>query len=150
MPPPFDMISKMHPPREAWRLKVRVLSLWFIPSFVNHEKPLLNRFRDHKVEGQVYRMIYFTVVSNHGSYRATSHEFKLVFLHRTTVVAVDEDDGHPEGNWKTFTWGDRQSFKITMRLSSFELVVFMFILYTNELKKKIKEQFPDLFFHSYC
>ncbi|RYR62729.1 hypothetical protein Ahy_A04g020457 [Arachis hypogaea] len=36
-------------------------------------------------------MAYFTVVSNHGSYRATSHEFKLVFLHRTTVVAVDED-----------------------------------------------------------
>ncbi|RYR27590.1 hypothetical protein Ahy_B01g051606 [Arachis hypogaea] len=41
------------------------------------KKPLLNRFRDHIVEGQVYR--------------ATSHEFKLVFLHRTTVVAVDED-----------------------------------------------------------
>ncbi|KAL4286248.1 hypothetical protein AHAS_Ahas19G0067200 [Arachis hypogaea] len=36
-------------------------------------------------------MAYFTVVSNHGSYRATSHEFKLVFLHRTTIVAVDED-----------------------------------------------------------
>ncbi|RYR49324.1 hypothetical protein Ahy_A07g035775 [Arachis hypogaea] len=55
------------------------------------KKQLLNRFRDHIVEGQVYRMTYFTVVSNHGSYRATSHEFKLVFLHRTTVVAVDED-----------------------------------------------------------
>ncbi|RYR12983.1 hypothetical protein Ahy_B04g070222 isoform A [Arachis hypogaea] len=121
MPPPFDMISKMHPPREAWRLKVRVLRLWVVPSFGNHEvpntmemilldehfvllldfqcgkiqatvkKPLLNMFRDHIVEGQVYRMAYFTVVSNHGSYRATSHEFKLVFLHRTTVVAVDED-----------------------------------------------------------
>ncbi|RYR77545.1 hypothetical protein Ahy_A01g002052 [Arachis hypogaea] len=113
MPPPFDMISKMHPHREAWRLKVRVLRLWVVPSFGNHEipitmemilvdehcekiqatvkKPLLNRFRDHIVEGQVYRMAYFTVVSNHGSYRATSHEFKLVFFHRTTVVAVDED-----------------------------------------------------------
>ncbi|RYR20269.1 hypothetical protein Ahy_B03g065369 [Arachis hypogaea] len=87
MPPPFDMISKMHPPREAWRLKVRVLRLWVVPSFGNHEvpnsmemilldehcgkiqaaikKPLLNRFRDHIVEGQVYRMAYFTVVSNH-------------------------------------------------------------------------------------
>ncbi|QHO02627.1 Replication protein A 70 kDa DNA-binding subunit C [Arachis hypogaea] len=113
MPPPFDMISKMHPPREAWRLKVRVLRLWVVPSFGNHDvpnsmemilldehcekiqatvkKPLLNRFKDHIVEGQVYRIAYFTVVSNHGSYRATSHEFKLVFLHRTTVVAVDED-----------------------------------------------------------
>ncbi|XP_020970085.1 uncharacterized protein LOC110268339 [Arachis ipaensis] len=55
------------------------------------KKPLLNMFRDHIVEGQIYKMAYFTVVSNHGSYRATSHEFKLVFLHRTTVVAVDED-----------------------------------------------------------
>ncbi|XP_025665009.1 replication protein A 70 kDa DNA-binding subunit A [Arachis hypogaea] len=113
MPPPFDMISKMHPPREAWKLKVRVLRLWVVLSFGNHEvpnsmemilldehcekiqatvkKPLLNRFRDHIVEGQVYRMTYFAIVSNHGSYRATSHEFKLVFLHRTTVVAVDED-----------------------------------------------------------
>ncbi|XP_072052059.1 replication protein A 70 kDa DNA-binding subunit A-like [Arachis hypogaea] len=113
MPHLFDMISKMHPPREAWRLKVRVLRLWVVPSFGNHEvsnsmemilldehcgkiqatvkKPLLNRFRDHIVEGQVYRMAYFTVVSNHGSYRATSHEFRLVFLHQTTVVAIDED-----------------------------------------------------------
>ncbi|KAL1317660.1 replication protein A 70 kDa DNA-binding subunit C-like [Arachis hypogaea] len=113
MPPPIDMISKMHPPREAWRLKVRVLRLWVVPSFGNHEVPnsmdmifldehcekiqatvkkqVLNRFRDHIVEGQVYRMAYFTVVSNHGSYRATSHEFKLVFLHRTTIVPVDED-----------------------------------------------------------
>ncbi|RYQ92864.1 hypothetical protein Ahy_B09g099106 [Arachis hypogaea] len=104
MPLPFDMISKMHPPREAWRLKVRVLRLW-VPNSMEMilldehcgkiqatvKKPLLNRFRDHIVEGQVYRMAYFTVVSNHGSYRATSHEFKLVFLHRTTVVAVDED-----------------------------------------------------------
>ncbi|XP_057733713.1 uncharacterized protein LOC130948855 [Arachis stenosperma] len=48
-------------------------------------------FRDHIIEGQVYRMAYFTDVSNHGSYRVTSHEFKLIFLHRTTVVAVDED-----------------------------------------------------------
>ncbi|RYQ83391.1 hypothetical protein Ahy_B10g102058 [Arachis hypogaea] len=113
MPPPFDMISKIHLPREAWRLKARVLRLCVVPSFGNHEvpnsmemilldehckklqdtvkKPLLNRFRDHIIEGQVYRMAYFTVVSNHGSYRATSHEFKLVFLHRITVVAVDED-----------------------------------------------------------
>ncbi|QHN75844.1 Replication factor-A carboxy-terminal domain protein [Arachis hypogaea] len=103
----------MHPPRETWRVKVRVLRFWVVPSFGNHEVPnsmemilldehcekiqatvkkqLLNRFRDHIVEGQVYRMAYFTVVSNHGSYRATSHKFKLVFLHRTTVVAVDED-----------------------------------------------------------
>ncbi|KAL4355647.1 hypothetical protein AHAS_Ahas09G0007600 [Arachis hypogaea] len=101
------MISKMHPPREAWKLKVRVISLWVVPSFGNHEVPnsmeiilldehcekiqvtvkkqLLNMFRDHIIEGQVYRMAYFTDMSNHGSYRTTSHEFELIFLHRTTV-----------------------------------------------------------------
>ncbi|QHO01420.1 Replication factor-A carboxy-terminal domain protein [Arachis hypogaea] len=101
MPPPFDMISKMHPPREAWRLKVRVLRLWVVPSFGNHEvpnsmemilldehcgkiqaaikKPLLNRFRDHIVEGQVYRMAYFTVVSNHvGEEKEYAKEGKIL------------------------------------------------------------------------
>ncbi|QHO06288.1 uncharacterized protein DS421_14g453410 [Arachis hypogaea] len=29
----------MHPPREVWRLKVRVLRLWVVPSFDNHEVP---------------------------------------------------------------------------------------------------------------
>ncbi|QHN96081.1 Replication protein A 70 kDa DNA-binding subunit C [Arachis hypogaea] len=99
--------------KRGLRLKVRILRLWVVPSFGNYEVPnsmeiilldehcgkiqatakksLLNRFRDHIVEGQVYRMAYFAVVSNHGSYRTTSHEFKLVFFHRTTVVAVDED-----------------------------------------------------------
>ncbi|QHO45131.1 Replication protein A 70 kDa DNA-binding subunit A [Arachis hypogaea] len=79
MPPPFDMISKMHPPREAWRLKVRVLRLWVVPSFGNHEVP---------------NSMEMILLDEHVSpyyYRATSHEFKLVFLHRTTVVAVDED-----------------------------------------------------------
>ncbi|RYR66942.1 hypothetical protein Ahy_A03g013137 [Arachis hypogaea] len=90
----------MHPPIEAWKLKVRILRLWVVLSFGNHEcekiqatikKQLLNRFKYYIVEGQVYRMANFTVVSNHGSYRATSHKFKLVFLHRTTVVPVGED-----------------------------------------------------------
>ncbi|KAL4391227.1 hypothetical protein AHAS_Ahas03G0224000 [Arachis hypogaea] len=94
------MIFKMHPPIEAWKLKVRILRLWVVLSFGNHEcekiqatikKQLLNRFKYYIVEGQVYRMANFTVVSNHGSYRATSHKFKLVFLHRTTVVPVGED-----------------------------------------------------------
>ncbi|KAL4343346.1 hypothetical protein AHAS_Ahas11G0069200 [Arachis hypogaea] len=36
-------------------------------------------------------MAYFTVISNHGSYRETHHEFKLIFFHRTTVVPVDKN-----------------------------------------------------------
>ncbi|QHN87357.1 uncharacterized protein DS421_16g554390 [Arachis hypogaea] len=89
MPPPFDMISKMHPPREAWRLKVRVLRLCVVPSFGNHEVPnsmemILLDEHCGKIQATVKKPLL-------NSYRATSHEFKLVFLHRITVVAVDED-----------------------------------------------------------
>lgn len=36
-------------------------------------------------------MSYFAVVSNQGSYRATKHEFKLIFLFRTTVTTIPDD-----------------------------------------------------------
>ncbi|XP_016174072.1 uncharacterized protein LOC107616632 [Arachis ipaensis] len=113
MPPPFDSISKIHPPREAWRLKVRVLRTWIVPSFGNHDvansmeivlvdgdsnkiqatvkKQLINRFKESIIEGQTYRMSYFSVVPNQGNYRASEHEFKLVFLNRTTVIPVPND-----------------------------------------------------------
>ncbi|QHO07418.1 Replication protein A 70 kDa DNA-binding subunit A [Arachis hypogaea] len=114
MPPPFDSISKIHPPREAWRLKVRVLRTWIVPSFGNHDvansmkivlvdgdsnkiqatvkKQLINRFKESIIEGQTYRMSYFSVVPNQGNYRAAEHEFKLVFLNRTTIIPVPVDD----------------------------------------------------------
>ncbi|XP_025604762.1 uncharacterized protein [Arachis hypogaea] len=104
----------IHPPREAWRLKVRVLRTWIVPSFGNHEvansmvivlvdgdsnkiqatvkKQLINRFKESIIEGQTYRMSYFSVVPNQGNYRAAEHEFKLVFLNHTTVIPVPDDD----------------------------------------------------------
>ncbi|KAL4306755.1 hypothetical protein AHAS_Ahas16G0210000 [Arachis hypogaea] len=36
-------------------------------------------------------MSYFSVVPNQGNYRAAEHEFKLVFLNRTTVIPVPDD-----------------------------------------------------------
>nr|XP_025678667.1 uncharacterized protein LOC112778577 [Arachis hypogaea] len=113
MPPPFDSISKIHPPREAWRLKVRVLRTWIVPSFENHDvansmkivlidedsnkiqatvkKQLINRFKENIIEGQTYRMSYFSVVPNQGNHRVAEHEFKLVFLNRTTVIPISDD-----------------------------------------------------------
>ncbi|RYR77816.1 hypothetical protein Ahy_A01g002460 [Arachis hypogaea] len=100
MPHLFDSISKIHPPREAQRLKVRVLRTWIVPSFGNHDsnkiqatvkKQLINRFKDSIIEGQTYQMSYFSVVPNQGNYRAVEHEFKLVFLNRTTVIPVLDD-----------------------------------------------------------
>ncbi|XLT23905.1 hypothetical protein HN873_055197, partial [Arachis hypogaea] len=36
MLPLFDSISKIYLLKEAWRLKVRVLRTWIVPSFGNH------------------------------------------------------------------------------------------------------------------
>ncbi|KAL4390442.1 hypothetical protein AHAS_Ahas03G0145500 [Arachis hypogaea] len=58
---------------------------------VDENKQLINIFRDVIVEGDVYRMAYFGVVPNQGGYRAREHEFKLAFLHRTTVIGVNDD-----------------------------------------------------------
>ncbi|XLT73205.1 hypothetical protein HN873_029631 [Arachis hypogaea] len=113
MSPPFDPISKIIPPREAWRIKVRVLRAWTVPSFGNADVPnsmelilvdenstkiqatirkqLIHKFKDHLLEGSCYKMSYFAVVSNQGSYRATKHEFKLIFLFRTTVTTIPDD-----------------------------------------------------------
>ncbi|XP_072057031.1 replication protein A 70 kDa DNA-binding subunit B-like isoform X1 [Arachis hypogaea] len=113
MSPSFDAISKIVPPREAWRLKVRVIRAWIVPSFENPDSPnsmelilvdensnkiqatirkqLINRFKDNIIEGNCYKMCYFSVVPNHGSYRATKHEFKLTFLFRTIVTTLPDD-----------------------------------------------------------
>ncbi|QHO58647.1 Replication protein A 70 kDa DNA-binding subunit A [Arachis hypogaea] len=113
MSPSFDAISKIVPPREAWRLKVRVIRAWIVPSFGNPDSPnsmelilvdensnkiqatirkqLINRFKDNIIEGNCYKMCYFSVVPNHGSYRATKHEFKLTFLFRTIVTTLPDD-----------------------------------------------------------
>ncbi|QHO38110.1 Replication factor-A carboxy-terminal domain protein [Arachis hypogaea] len=36
-------------------------------------------------------MSYFSVVPNQGNYRTAEHEFKLVFLNRTTVISIPDD-----------------------------------------------------------
>lgn len=54
-------------------------------------KPLLYKFNPVLEEGSVYKMVYFNVVPNTGHYRATHHEFKLVFLFKTTVVKQNSD-----------------------------------------------------------
>ncbi|QHO59310.1 Replication protein A 70 kDa DNA-binding subunit A [Arachis hypogaea] len=108
-----DFKCKIIPPREAWRIKVRVLRAWTVPSFGNADVPnsmelilvdenstkiqatirkqLIHKFKDHLLEGSCYKMSYFAVVSNQGSYRATKHEFKLIFLFRTTVTTIPDD-----------------------------------------------------------
>ncbi|KAJ1388162.1 hypothetical protein SESBI_39347 [Sesbania bispinosa] len=97
--------------RDTWRLKVRVVRLWEVCArdnpanifsvemvLVDSEggriqasirKAMLRRFMDSVAEGGVYRMTYFGFMDNGGSYRATSHEFKLLFQARTRVLPAE-------------------------------------------------------------
>ncbi|RYR14972.1 hypothetical protein Ahy_B04g071697 [Arachis hypogaea] len=57
------------------------------------KKYLINRFKEHIIEGHVYRMSYFSVVENVGSYyRVTNNEYKLVFLNHAVVINVSDDN----------------------------------------------------------
>ncbi|RYQ84537.1 hypothetical protein Ahy_B10g103942 isoform M [Arachis hypogaea] len=103
----MDMVNEINPEKEAWNLKVRVIRLWTVPTFtgqllpnsmemilvdesgckiqVTVRKTMIYRFKQLLSEGRVYVMKLFSVVPNQGSYRATRHQFKLIFQFRTTV-----------------------------------------------------------------
>jgi hypothetical protein len=48
-------------------------------------KQLIYMFQGKLVEGDCYKLCYFGVAPVSGSYRTTSHEYKLLFLMRTKV-----------------------------------------------------------------
>ncbi|KAJ1396462.1 Nucleic acid-binding, OB-fold [Sesbania bispinosa] len=52
-------------------------------------KPMKKKFKDLVVESEVYKMYFFGVVQNLGLYRATRHEYKLLFHSRTKVTCCD-------------------------------------------------------------
>ncbi|KAJ1412240.1 Nucleic acid-binding, OB-fold [Sesbania bispinosa] len=52
-------------------------------------KPMMRKFGNVIVEGEVYKMIYFSVVKNVSNFRATKHEFKLIFNSRTRVFRAE-------------------------------------------------------------
>lgn len=52
-------------------------------------KQLLYLFQDKIVEGEVYKMAYFGVVPNLGSYRSTVHDYKLVFQMKTKIQKAE-------------------------------------------------------------
>ncbi|KAJ1390732.1 hypothetical protein SESBI_37243 [Sesbania bispinosa] len=108
---PIDMVRNICGVKDSWRLKVRVVRLWKSCSkndpkkvfslemvLVDAEgariqasirKPMIRKFADVVVEGEVYKMIHFAVVKNLGNFRATKHEFKLIFNSRTTVFRAE-------------------------------------------------------------
>ncbi|RYR47897.1 hypothetical protein Ahy_A07g033882 [Arachis hypogaea] len=76
----MDMVNKINPEKEAWNLKVRGCKIQ-----ATIRKTMIYRFKQLLSEGRVYVMKLFSVVPNQGSYRATRHQFKLIFQFRTTV-----------------------------------------------------------------
>ncbi|KAJ1391359.1 hypothetical protein SESBI_36750 [Sesbania bispinosa] len=107
----YDPVSSVFPGRQNWRLKVRVVRVWdmfpidepsrtFSVEMVlvdqmgtriqaSIRKPMMRRFSGSVIEGEAYKMHYFGVVRNLGSYRSTKHEFKLVFHPRTRIMRCD-------------------------------------------------------------
>ncbi|KAJ1386803.1 hypothetical protein SESBI_40494 [Sesbania bispinosa] len=54
-------------------------------------KAMLKKFMGNMVEGVVYKMTFFGVIDNLGSYRATTHEYKLLFQPRTKVYPAESE-----------------------------------------------------------
>ena len=51
----------------------------------------MSKFKGELSEGKVYKIVYFHVVYNGGSFRASPHEYKIVFNGRTKVVPDQSD-----------------------------------------------------------
>ncbi|XP_057452159.1 uncharacterized protein LOC130743972 [Lotus japonicus] len=99
--------------RDTWRIKVRVIRVWEMSPVSQPSKPyamslvlvdsdgmrieavirkgMIQKFKRLIVEGQVYKIVYFNVVENDGAYRASPHEFKIVFNGRTKVERDQSD-----------------------------------------------------------
>ena len=48
----------------------------------------MRKFKSEVVEGQVYKIVYFSVIGNEGKFRASSHEFKILFTSKTKVSSA--------------------------------------------------------------
>ncbi|KAJ1393018.1 Nucleic acid-binding, OB-fold [Sesbania bispinosa] len=103
----YDHVANIFPGRQNWRLRVRVVRLWNMfpidePSRTfsiemvlvdemgeriqaSIRKPMIKKFGCSVIEGEAYKMHFFGIVRNLGSYRATKHEYKLIFHAKTKI-----------------------------------------------------------------
>ncbi|TKY53417.1 hypothetical protein E2542_SST24947 [Spatholobus suberectus] len=110
---PFDSVKDIYGGRDTWRLKVRVIWMWNVCSLCDPSspfaiemvlidseggkiqatirKPMMKKFGKYVVEGEVYKMAFFGVLRNTGSYRATKHKFKLLFSGKTKVIHCESE-----------------------------------------------------------
>ncbi|KAJ1400498.1 Nucleic acid-binding, OB-fold [Sesbania bispinosa] len=107
----FDPVKNVYPGKQTWHFKVRVELLWemfpldepakpFSIEMVlldvegwkiqaSIRKPMIKKFKELVVEGEVYKMHFFRVVRNLGSYRATRHEYKFLFHAKTKITRCE-------------------------------------------------------------
>lgn len=103
----FDALSEIAPGRLTWKIKVRLVRLWEVPTFLKPDqanslemvlvddkgckiqasvrKQLIYVFQRKLKEGEVYKVSFFSVVPSSGSYRAAPHPCKIVFQMTTKV-----------------------------------------------------------------
>ncbi|KAJ1412838.1 hypothetical protein SESBI_19984 [Sesbania bispinosa] len=109
----FDMIREVSPVKDCWRLRVRVIRLWEMCSILDPlkpfaidmvlidvgggkiqatiRKPMMKKFKNAIVEGEVYTMMNFAVIRSAGNYRAAKHEYKLLFSGKTRVFPTQSE-----------------------------------------------------------
>ncbi|XP_024628783.1 replication protein A 70 kDa DNA-binding subunit C [Medicago truncatula] len=103
----LDLVNDIVPGRLNWRIRVRVVRMWEVPTFLKPNqanslemvlldqmgvkiqaivrKQLIYVFQKRLREGEVYNISYFSVAPSTGSYRAATHPYKIVFQMTTKV-----------------------------------------------------------------
>ncbi|KAL2929367.1 hypothetical protein RDABS01_034778 [Bienertia sinuspersici] len=72
----YSMISDITPKKESWKIKVRIIRLWYQPAYNNPngskiqatiKKTHINRFQKMVTEGSMRLISHFGVISKLGS-----------------------------------------------------------------------------------
>ncbi|XP_057453440.1 uncharacterized protein LOC130745283 [Lotus japonicus] len=91
----------------------------------------MSKFQREIVEGNVYKVTHFTVVDNDGGYRATQHEYKVIFNSKTKLQ-IDQCDMIPRHG---LTLKDTSEVKITMGESDFLIDIIGLVTAVSEEQK---------------
>ncbi|XP_057426382.1 uncharacterized protein LOC130719789 [Lotus japonicus] len=151
----MNSIRSLCPGREAWRIRARVVRKWEMAPTADPSKPyaiqlvlidsegnkieanikkyLMSKFEREIVEGNVYKVNCFSVVDNNGEYRATDHEYKIIFNSKTKLQ-IDQCDTIP---MLGLSFKDTSEVKMTMGESDFLIDIIGFVTGVSE-----EQQFP--------
>ncbi|KAL2906391.1 Adenine phosphoribosyltransferase, partial [Bienertia sinuspersici] len=96
----YSMLSDITPEKESWKIKVRIIRLWYQPAYNNPnvteslELVLVDQkvhyvrnfyYKKMVMEGCMRLISHFGVVSNTGKHRPMNHAYKMNFFFSTVV-----------------------------------------------------------------